>query len=99
MLAGLIPQLADDLAVERLGTGDGHPLAPQVGEILGERDEARALVGGARHQLSSRGQVGAQIVGRRHLHDAHTHGRSIPSAGVDYSRNAEGSTPVRRITS
>ncbi len=66
-------QSGHDFAVERLGAGNGMPLAAQIGEILGQRDELCAASGRFPHQRVGRGEIRRQIVHRGHLYDAGQH--------------------------
>jgi hypothetical protein len=70
------------------------PLAAQVGEHLGQRDERRTARSRLAHELFCGREIRREVVGGRELDDRGTNGVRRGD-----QRNSVGSTPVRRITS
>jgi hypothetical protein len=70
------------------------PLAAQVREHLGQRDERGAARRGLAHERFRGVEIGREVVGRAELDDRGADGFALAD-----QRNSVGSTPVRRITS
>jgi hypothetical protein len=71
--AGERADAADDFPIDGLGVGKRSALASQVRKHLGQRDELGTALHDLADALLRRLEVGRQIVGRRHLNDAHPH--------------------------